>query len=83
MKKIYLSFQEIDNDIEILKIEKEIKYHRMILSIENTIISANPANIISRSLKLFLNFFSGNAGNIILKLTPYIIEWILKKKRSI
>ncbi|MDG1871702.1 DUF6327 family protein [Flavobacterium frigidarium] len=34
--KVYTSYQQIDNELEILKLEKEVSYQRVILSLKNT-----------------------------------------------
>ena len=45
--KKYSSYNQIEHDLEILKVEKEIHYKRMLLSIEKTKESILPSKTIS------------------------------------
>jgi hypothetical protein len=45
--KKYTSYAEIDRDLEILKLEKEINYQKLVLSFQKTKESITPQNIVN------------------------------------
>ena len=45
--KKYSSYAAIDSDLEILKLEKQISYQKLVLSIQKTKDSITPENIVS------------------------------------
>jgi len=45
--KKYSSYASIDHDLEILKLEKEISYQKLVLSIQKTKDTKTPENIVS------------------------------------
>lgn len=84
-KKIYSSFEQIDTDLEILKIEKEINYQKIILGFQKTKEHFTPTGVVKDVFGVFKNLFSSFSltDNTVLKIAiPFIIKWILNKKRS-
>jgi hypothetical protein len=76
-KKVYSSYKEIEQDLEILKLQKEIDAKKLSLSFEKTIELFTPVGIMQNIL--------GNAGTWITKsgvlknmVLPYIINKIMK-----
>lgn len=61
-RKKYSSYAEIDRDLEILKIEKEIYYQKLSQSFDNTKDSLNPSNMIPSVPKMALTVLGGLAG---------------------
>lgn len=59
-KKKYSSYAQIDRDLEILKLEKEIHYQRLLQSVDNTKESLDPSNMIGSVPKLALNLLTSN-----------------------
>ncbi|MGX7667890.1 DUF6327 family protein [Flavobacterium pedocola] len=75
---MYSSFEEIDRDLEILKLQKEIDYRKLSLSIERTVDGFTPSNIVMR--------FLGNLGMIANKydllqkiVLPYLLAKLARK----
>lgn len=75
--KIYASYEEIDRDLEILKLQKEIDTQKLSLSVEKTIDEFTPGGMMQNLL--------GNAGSYLTKsgllknvLLPYLINRFLK-----
>ena len=52
-KKKYSSYAEIERDLEILKVEKEIYYQKMLLSIDKTKESILPSKTATCTKKCF------------------------------
>lgn len=94
--KKYSSYAQIDRELEILKIEKEISYQKLVFGIKKTKESFTPQNIVSGVIGSSLHAFSGNYGTLINMAIPYVTKalpfvskalpfvknWILNKKRG-
>jgi hypothetical protein len=94
--KKYSSYAQIDRELEILKIEKEISYQKLVFGIKKTKESFTPQNIVSGVIGSSLNAFSGNYGTLInlaipyvtkaiplvAKAIPFVKNWISKRKRG-
>lgn len=63
-RKKYTSYAEIDRDLEILDVEREIHYQKLTQSFDNTKESLNPANMIGSVPKMALNVLGGLSGPI-------------------
>lgn len=81
-KKKYSSYAQIEHDLEILKVEKEIHYQRMLLSVEKTKESILPSKTVSFVETIYDNVFSGSFGTIIKMAIPYVINWFINRKRG-
>lgn len=80
--KKYSSYAQIERELEILKIEKEISYQKLVLGIQKTKESFTPKNLVSGLLGSFKTGFQGSYGTIISLAIPIIIKWITNKKRG-
>ena len=63
--KKYSSYAEIESELEILKLEKEIHYQKMLLSIDKTKESIIPSKSASFIGNLYKQVFSGTYGTIL------------------
>jgi hypothetical protein len=77
--KKYTSFEQIERDLQILKLEREIHYNKIVLNYEQT-----KENLTPRSLLSSLLHFSipNNLGSIIKIIGPLVIQWFFNKKRG-
>ena len=80
--KKYSTYAEIDRDLEILKIEKEIEYHKLVQSFQKTKESFTPQGIVNNFLSSYKSILSNSYIDIIKMGLPYLIQWILKRKRD-
>lgn len=80
--KKYSSYADIDRDLEILKLEKEIHYQKLLLSIQKTKESFEPKNIINNYIDSFKTTISNNYVQIIQTALPYVIGWFINRKRG-
>lgn len=78
--KIYSSFEEIDRELEILAIEKEISYNKLILSSENFTSFFTAKTIFKKIISSGLNLFSSPNFSIIKLILPIVYNWFLNKK---
>lgn len=81
-KKKYSSYAQIEHDLEILKVEKEIHYQKMLLSIEKTKESILPSKTVSLVGTIYEKVFSGSFGTILKIAIPYVINWFINRKRG-
>jgi len=80
--KKYSSYAEIDLDLKIIQIERQIYYQKMFKSIEDTKESILPSKTITLVENLYEKVFSGTYGTIIKTLIPIIVNWYLNRKRG-
>lgn len=81
-KRLYRTFEEIDNELEILKVQKEINYQRMVLGVQNVKHKFTPSGVSKIALDSFKTFFTSSYGTLFKYALPFIIKWILSKKRG-
>ncbi|OXA83742.1 DUF6327 family protein [Flavobacterium hercynium] len=81
-KKKYASYAEIERDLEILKLEKEINYHKLVLSFQKTKESITPQYIVNGFFSSYKEYFSKSYPQILQSIFPFILKWILNKKRG-
>jgi hypothetical protein len=80
--KKYSSYREIERDLEILKLEKEISYQKLILSIQKTKDSITPENIVCGFFDSYKNIISNSYVSILKSVVPYIISYFINRKRG-
>lgn len=81
-KKAYSTFEEIDNELEILKVQKEINYQRVVLGVQNVKDKFTPSGVSKIAIDSFKNFFASSYGTLFKYAMPFVIKWILTKKRG-
>ncbi len=82
ISKKYTSYDEINRELEILRLEKEINHQKLILTIKKTKESFTPQNLVSGFLGSYKTLFSSSYGTLLNIAIPYIIKWIVNKKRG-
>ncbi|AYN05826.1 MULTISPECIES: DUF6327 family protein [unclassified Flavobacterium] len=80
--KKYSSYAEIERELEILKIEKQINYQKLVLSVQKTKESLEPQNIVNGFLGSYKTILSNSYIKIIQAAIPYLIGWFINKKRG-
>jgi hypothetical protein len=80
--KKYTSYAAIEQELAILKVEKELHYQKIVLSIEKTKESLVPSKSISLLSDVYEKVFSGTYGMIVKLLIPYVINWFVNRKRG-
>ncbi|MFN9115550.1 MAG: DUF6327 family protein, partial [Bacteroidota bacterium] len=88
--KSYTSFKQIETDLEILKLEKEIEYHKMMHSIAKSKESLTPKNLISSAIGAigskianpYLSIIGAVLPFAVTEGIPFIKNWIQKRKRD-
>lgn len=78
----YSSYAQIDRELEILKIEKEISYQKLILGFQKTKESFTPKSIVKDFIGSYKPAFPGVYGAILNVAVPFITKWIKNRKRG-
>lgn len=81
-RKKYSSYAEIDKDLEILKLEKDINYQKLVLSIQKTKENITPQNIVSWFVSSYTDYFKNSYQQILQSILTSIIGWFINKKRG-
>lgn len=80
--KKYSSYAAIDRDLEILKLEKQISYQKLILSVQKTVDSVTPENIVNGFLDPYKEAIPNPYRSILKTIIPYIISFLVNRKRG-
>ena len=79
--KKYSSYAEIERDLEVLKLEKEISYQKLVLSIQITKDSITPQNIVNGFLEPYREVIPNPFRSILQTAIPYLISYFLARRR--
>ncbi|WP_428230757.1 DUF6327 family protein [Flavobacterium sp.] len=80
--KKYSSYAAIERDLEILKLEKDINYQKLVLSFHRTKESITPQSIVGGVFSSYKEYFTRSYPQILQSILPYIINWFINKKRG-
>jgi hypothetical protein len=80
--KKYSSYAQIELELEILKVERELNLKRIVLDVEKTKESLLPKNLIKGIFGDYKSILSNSSGMILNIAIPLIINWITKRKRG-
>ena len=85
--KKYSSYAQIDQELEILKIEKDIEYQKLLRGIQQTRESFTPQNMVRSFLGSLPEFswreaLQSSYGSILNMAIPFVMGWLSKKKRG-
>ncbi len=81
-KKKYASYAEIDEDLEILRLEKDINYQKLKLSFQRTKENITPQNIVNGFVSSYTDYFKKSYPQILQSAIPIVINWFMNKKRG-
>jgi hypothetical protein len=82
MAKKYSSYDQINADLEMIKLEREIHLQYILLNVEKTKESIQPENLFKEALKSLQFKLSSSYGMILQIAIPYFINWLIHKKRG-
>ncbi|WP_456313688.1 DUF6327 family protein [Pseudomonas shirazensis] len=80
--KKYTSYAEIEKDLEILKLQKDINYQKLVLSFQKTKESITPQNIVGGLFSSAKDYVSNSYPKILESILPFAINWFINKKRG-
>jgi hypothetical protein len=80
--KKYSSYAQIELELEILKVERELNLKRIVLNVEKTKESLLPKNLVKSFLGDYKSILSNYYGTILNIAIPLLINWFTKRKRG-
>ncbi len=80
--KKYSSYAQIELELEILKVERELNLKRIVLNVQKTKESFMPINLIKGFVGDYKSILTKYSGSILNIAIPILINWILKTKRG-
>ena len=80
--KKYSSYAQIELELEILKVERELNLKRIVLNVQKTKESFMPINLIKGFVGDYKSILTKYSGSILNMAIPILINWILKTKRG-
>lgn len=80
--KKYASYADIERDLEILKIEKEISYQKLILSFQKTKDSITPETIVSGFLEPYKEAIPNAIKSILKTAIPYLLSYFARRRNN-
>ncbi len=80
--KKYSSYAQIECELEILKVERELNLQKIILDVEKTTENLLPKNIIKEIFGDYKSILTDYSGMIINIAIPLLIDWFTKRKRG-
>ena len=81
-KKKYSSYAQIELELEILKVERELNLKRIVLNVQKTKESFMPITLIKGFIGDYKSILTNYSGTILNIAIPILINWILKRKRG-
>jgi hypothetical protein len=80
--KKYSSYAQIELELEILKVERELNLKRIVLDVQKTKESLLPQNLIKSFLGDYKSILANYSGILLNIAIPILINWITKRKRG-
>ena len=80
--KKYSSFDEIEIELKILKLEKEISFQKLIWNIQKIKEDFSPHTIIGEIVASYKSILSKTYEAILSAIIPILINWFSKRKRG-
>jgi hypothetical protein len=80
--KKYSSYAQIECELEILKVERELNLQKIVLNVEKTKECLLPKNLIKSFLGDYKSILSDYSGVLLNIAIPTIIDWYTKRKRG-
>jgi hypothetical protein len=78
MKKRYTNFEEVDKQLEILKLEREIQFRKLGLKLENTSNIVSPSSLMKTGFSTLATTFKGTSSLKSVLLTV-LVRFVMKK----
>ena len=80
--KKYSSYAQIELELEILKVERELNLKRIVLNVQKTKESLLPIKLIKGFIGDYKSILSNYSGILLNIAIPILINWITKRKRG-
>lgn len=79
-KKIYSSYEEIDAELAVIKLEREIHYRKSLLHFKKAKSTLTPDKLLTETINSFTGGFSGILSSISGLIVLYLVKRFLRRK---
>lgn len=79
-KKLYSSYSEIEHDLEVLRLEREIHYRKLVKGVERTGEQMKLGNLVEGYLGFSTQQPQSLTGKVIRLVAPLIVKFLRKKE---
>ncbi len=80
--KKYSSYEQIELELKILKLEKELSFQKMIWNVHKVKEELSPQNIVGEVVGSYKSILSKTYETILSNIIPILINLLSKKKRG-
>jgi len=80
--KKYSSYEQIELELKILKLEKELSYQKLIWNVQKVKEELSPQNIVGEVVGSYKSILSKTYETILSNIIPILINWLSKNKRG-
>ena len=80
--KKYSSYEQIELELKILKLEKELSFQKMIWNVQKVKEDLSPPAILQEVVGSYKSIFSNSYKSILMSILPMIINFLSNKKRG-
>jgi hypothetical protein len=80
MQITYVSFDQINRDLEILKLEKELSYHKLALDFDKIRKNVRPHYVKREMLQYIKELVSGSYQKLLILSIPYFLKFFKRKR---
>jgi hypothetical protein len=77
--KKYSSYEQIESELKILKLEKELSFQKMIWNVHKAKEELSPQNLIGEVVGSYKSILSKSFETILSNAIPILINWLSKK----
>ena len=80
--KKYSSYEQIELELKILKLEKELSFQKLIWNVQKVKEDLSPPALLQEVAGSYKSIFSNSYKSILMSILPMIINFLSNKKRG-
>lgn len=80
--KKYSSYEQIELELKILKLEKELSFQKLIWNVQKVKEDLSPPALLQEVVGSYKSIFSNSYKSILMSILPMIINFLSNKKRG-
>jgi hypothetical protein len=80
--KRYSSYEQIELELKILKLEKELSFQKIIWNVQKVKEDLSPTALLQEVVESYKSIFSNSYKSVLISIIPMIIKFLSNKKRG-
>jgi len=80
--KKYSSYEQIESDLKILDLEKQLSFQKLIWNVQKVKENLSPPALLQEAVDSYKSIFSNSYKSILMTIIPIIINFLSNKKRG-